>query len=87
VNEILAERTKLVETLQSISFVKNIYPTDANFILAKVDDATLRYNQLLKKGVVVRNRTTQPLCENSLRFTVGTTEENQKLIAALNKLL
>tara|TARA_R110002051_G_scaffold165130_3_gene235979 strand:+ start:41560 stop:42606 length:1047 start_codon:yes stop_codon:yes gene_type:complete len=86
VNEILAERAKLEETLQSVSFVKNIYPTDANFILAKVDDATLRYNQLLKKGIVVRNRTTQPLCENTLRFTVGTSKENNCVITALKEL-
>ncbi|APQ18902.1 histidinol-phosphate transaminase [Maribacter hydrothermalis] len=86
VNEILAERTKLEETLKTVSFVTTIYPTDANFILVKVDDATLRYNQLLKKGIVVRNRTTQPLCENTLRFTVGTSEENNSVIIALKEL-
>ncbi|WP_074674782.1 histidinol-phosphate transaminase [Maribacter dokdonensis] len=86
VASILAEREKLMETLKTISFVSTIYPTDANFILAKVDDATLRYNQLLEKGIVVRNRTTQPLCENTLRFTVGTSEENNIVITALRAL-
>lgn len=86
VASILAEREKLMETLKTISFVSTIYPTDANFILAKVDDATLRYNQLLKEGVVVRNRTTQPLCENTLRFTVGNSEENKKLTEALKRI-
>ncbi len=86
VASILAEREKLIETLKTISFVSTIYPTDANFILAKVDDATLRYNQLLKEGVVVRNRTTQPLCENTLRFTVGNSEENKKLAEALKRI-
>lgn len=86
VASILEEREKLMETLKTISFVSIIYPTDANFILAKVDDATRRYNQLLEKGIVVRNRTTQPLCENTLRFTVGTSEENNIVITALRAL-
>jgi histidinol-phosphate aminotransferase len=55
--------------------------------LAKVDDASERYNQLLEEGIVVRNRTTQPLCENTLRFTVGTPEENTLLINALKSLV
>ena len=84
---ILEERKKLNETLKSVPFVSKIYPTDANFILAKVDDANLRYNQLLQKGIVVRNRNTQPLCENTLRFTVGTSAENEILITALKALL
>ena len=83
---ILEERAKLINTLETVSFVSKIYPTDANFILAKVDNATLRYNQLLKKGIVVRNRTTQPLCENTLRFTVGTSKENNIVITALKAL-
>lgn len=87
VASILAEREKLQETLGSVSFVSKTYSTDANFILAKVDDATLRYNQLLAKGIVVRNRTTQPLCENTLRFTVGTSEENIQLINALKSMI
>ncbi|MGB3149148.1 MAG: histidinol-phosphate transaminase [Maribacter sp.] len=86
VSKLLEERTKLNTALTAISFVRTIYTSDANFILAKVDDATKRYNQLLEKGIVVRNRTSQPLCENTLRFTVGTEEENEKLIAALKSL-
>lgn len=86
VTKILTERSNLIEALKAVSFVETIYPTDANFILAKVDDATLRYNQLLEKGVVVRNRTTQPLCENTLRFTVGKQKENESLINALKRL-
>ena len=63
-----------------------MYPSDANFLLVKVDDANKRYNQLIEKGIVVRNRTNQPLCENCLRFTVGTKAENEKLITALKSL-
>lgn len=87
IQTILAERDVLTQALQNISFVETIYPSEANFILAKVDDATKRYNQLLAKGIVIRNRTTQALCENTLRFTVGTSDENAVLIAALNKII
>ncbi|MFT5736337.1 MAG: histidinol-phosphate aminotransferase [Maribacter sp.] len=84
---ILGERKLLMEALSEISFISKMYPSDANFILAKVDDASERYNQLLEEGIVVRNRTTQPLCENTLRFTVGTPEENTLLITALKSLV
>ena len=69
-----------MEKLETIHFVEKIYPTDSNFVLIKVDDAVKRYNQLLEKGIVIRNRTTQPLCENTLRLTIGTKAENKKLI-------
>lgn len=86
VNHIIEQREKLKHALKEMKFVKEVYNTDANFILVKVDDANLRYNQLIEKGIVVRNRTSQPLCENCLRFTVGTLEENTRLIDTLNKL-
>ncbi len=84
--EILNERNKLIEVLSKVSFIITIYPTDANFVLVKVDDADKRYSQLLKKGIVIRNRSTQALCENTLRFTVGTSTENQKLIEVLKEI-
>lgn len=83
VEKILAQRANLIKALNSVNFVEKIYHTDANFVLARVDDANKRYDQLLEEGVVIRNRTTQPLCENTLRFTVGTSEENEALIDAL----
>lgn len=86
VSSILNEREQLLKVLREVSFVEKIYASDANFVLAKVDDANKRYSQVLAEGVVVRNRTTQPLCENTLRFTVGTPAENKKLIKVLNKL-
>jgi histidinol-phosphate aminotransferase len=86
IQQILQERDQLITALNNLGFVKKIYPTDANFVLAKVDNANKRYQQLLEKQVVVRNRSTQPLCENTLRFTVGTPEENKKLIATLKEL-
>ena len=87
VADILKGREELFKVLMEVSYVEKIYPSDANFILVKVDNATDRYNQLIEKGIVIRNRTTQPLCENTLRLTVGTTQENQKLITALKSLI
>ncbi len=84
--DLIKERTLLSEALTNVGFVEKIYPSDANFILVKVDDANRRYGQLLEKGIVIRNRTTQPLCENTLRLTVGTQEENKKLIEALKSI-
>ena len=86
VTEILMERDRMVQQLRKISFIKEIYPSDANFILVKVDDADKRYREILELGVVVRNRSTQPLCDNTLRFTIGTPEENKKLLKVLNSL-
>ncbi|MEM1259373.1 MAG: histidinol-phosphate transaminase [Bacteroidota bacterium] len=86
VTKILAERKKLTKSLTAIGFIKKIYPSNANFILVRVDNANLRYQQLISKGIVIRNRSTQPLCENTLRFTVGTIEENSKLVIALTEL-
>ncbi|NCP89684.1 MAG: histidinol-phosphate transaminase, partial [Flavobacteriales bacterium] len=84
--DILVERDVLINELKSIHFVSKIYPSDANFILIKVDDANKRYHQLIEKGIVIRNRTTQYGCENCLRITVGTAVENKTLINALQEL-
>ncbi|WP_303317639.1 histidinol-phosphate transaminase [Flavivirga abyssicola] len=83
INSILEERTLLISALESVSYISKIYPSDANFVLVKVDDAVKRYDQLIDKGIVIRNRTTQPGCENCLRLTVGTKEENEILIKTL----
>ncbi len=85
IESIIAQREKLLKVLVDVKFVEKIYPTEANFILIKVDDANKRYNELIAKGIVIRNRTTQPLCENTLRLTIGTEEENKKLIEALKE--
>ena len=80
---IISERNQLIRDLQNVKIVEKVYPSDANFLLVQVDDATLRYKQLVKLGIIARNRTTQILCDNCLRFTVGTTDENKKLINTL----
>jgi len=76
----------LKNELLNIPFVQKIYPSDSNFLLAKVDDADKRYQQLLQEQIVVRNRTSEPLCENCLRFTIGTKEETKELIKALKTI-
>lgn len=86
IQDLLKERALLMDELENITFVSKIYPSDANFILAKVDDANKRYKQLLEKGIVIRNRTTQIGCENCLRFTIGTSKENKKLIKTLKSI-
>ena len=86
IDSIIEQREELLEVLKEVKFVKKIYPTEANFILIKVDDANKRYDELIAKGIVIRSRTTQPLCENCLRLTIGTQLENDKLIKALLNL-
>ncbi len=86
VEQILQERELVSKALHEIDFVSKVYPSDANFVLAKVDDANKRYQQLVSKGIVVRNRNSQPLCQNTLRFTIGTKQENEKLFKVLKEL-
>jgi len=83
---IIDEKNRLFKELLQIKYIIKIYPSDANFILIKVDDAHKRYNQLLDRGIVIRNRTSQPCCENALRLTIGTPEENKRLIKTLKEL-
>ncbi|WP_034893014.1 histidinol-phosphate transaminase [Gillisia sp. Hel_I_29] len=86
ISSLIDQRAVLIKELLQVKFINEIYPTDANFVLVKVDNATQRYNELINKGIVIRNRTTQPLCNNTLRFTIGKSEENKKLIDALKEL-
>jgi histidinol-phosphate aminotransferase len=76
-------RAWLESELPSCKLVNRIFPSDSNFLLIRVDDADLRYKQLIEAGIVVRNRSKEPLCEQCLRVTVGTQEENEKLIDTL----
>ena len=82
--EIIQERNKVSASLGQFPFIEKVYPSDANFILARINEANDLYDYLLSKGIVVRNRSTQTLCENTLRFTIGTEEENNELINALS---
>ena len=85
--QLISERKRLKKELECcVSYIEKVYPSDGNFLLIKVDDANKRYQQLIEYGVVVRNRTNQPLCKNCLRISVGICEENQKLIRALKAI-
>ncbi len=85
--QLISERKRLIKELECcVSYIEKVYPSDGNFLLIKVDDATKRYNQLMDYGVIVRNRTNEPLCENCLRISVGICEENQSLIRALKAI-
>ena len=83
---IKSERSVLIDKLKEISIVNKIYPSDANFLLVEVDEANKRYDELIAKGIVVRNRSNQMHCDNCLRFTIGTPEENSELVNALKSL-
>ena len=83
---LLEGRNYLINELPKLPFVEKIYPTDANFILVKVEDANSLYKQLADKGVIVRNRNSVSLCAGCLRITVGTDKENEMLIKALRAL-
>ncbi|PZD76665.1 histidinol-phosphate transaminase [Mesonia sp. K7] len=80
------EKKRLLKVLGETSFIQKVFPTQANFILIKVDDAQKRYDQFIENGIVVRNRNSQPLCENCLRLSIGTPVENKKLLHIIKTL-
>ncbi|WP_372934369.1 histidinol-phosphate transaminase [Mariniphaga sediminis] len=84
---LIAEREKMTKLLQDFPFVEHIYPSDANFILVKMHDARGVYEYLKEKGVIVRDRSKVHLCAESLRITIGTSEENGQLLLALKELI
>jgi histidinol-phosphate aminotransferase len=86
VDEILTQRKKLVKDLNSLRIVEKVYHTDANFILVRVNDASSTYQYLTDNKIIVRDRSRVTLCYNCLRITVGTPEENERLIEALKQL-
>ena len=85
INELLSGRKWLENQMKEIKFIYKIYPSDANFILFKVEDANALYKYLLSKKVIVRNRDKAPLLKGCLRVSVGTAAENSKFIEALKE--
>jgi len=83
IKEIVKERENLEQALVNLSFVEKIYPSDANFLLVKMNDPVDIYKKLLKKGIVVRDRSRVELCEGCLRITVGSPDENKALLYEL----
>ena len=86
VNTLLEERTRVMEEIVKLPCCVRVFPTDANFFLAKVYEATQIYNYLVGEGIIVRNRTNVALCNDCLRITIGTKEENDALLDALRKV-
>ena len=86
INILLQERGRTMEAFGELPICEKIYPTDANFFLAKVKDAQKTYDYLVDKGIIVRNRTRVSLCNNCLRVTIGTREENNELLGALRDM-
>ena len=85
VKEIVEQRGVVAERLAAMPFVSKVYPSDANFVLARVDDADAIYEHLIADGIIVRNRNRVRGCEGCLRITIGTKQENEKLIQSLER--
>lgn len=84
--QLLNERNRLAEVLQSLPQVEQVFPSQANFLLVRFADANGTYQKLLSNGIIVRNRSRVAQLEGCLRFTVGTPEENNRLLATLQSL-
>jgi histidinol-phosphate aminotransferase len=84
--EVKQERTRLARMLAGLKITEHVYPSDTNFLLVRVKNPNETYAFLLQHGIVVRNRSNVPGCENCLRITVGLPEENTRLIDALRTL-
>ncbi|MBO4659783.1 MAG: histidinol-phosphate transaminase [Prevotella sp.] len=82
---LLQERSRMVAAFNDLPICKHVYPTDANFFLARMTDAPAIYNYLIENGIIVRNRSRVTLCDNCLRVTIGTKSENSALLAALRQ--
>lgn len=82
---LLEERGKVISAIIELPICEKVYPTDANFFLAKMTDANAIYNYLIDKGIIVRNRSKVQLCGNCLRITIGKKSENVELLAALRQ--
>lgn len=84
---LIAEREKLGKKLKAFPFVLKVFPSDANFLLVKMHDARGIYDFLVENGIIVRDRSKVVLCDDSLRITVGTPEENEILLNTLSSLI
>ena len=85
VKVLLQERGRMMQAFQELPVCEQVFPTDANFFLARMTDAQRIYNYLVDLGIIVRNRHRVQLCQNCLRITIGTRTENSELIAALRQ--
>ena len=86
VESVMAERSRMEKALAELPRVRKVWPSDANFLLVEVDDARGLYSELLDKQVIVRDRSKVPGCAGCLRITIGTKEENDKVLAVVGGL-
>ena len=86
VSILLQERSRLMEAFRQLPQCKEVYPSDANFFLARMTDAQKIYDYLVDQGIIVRNRSRIQLCQNCLHITIGTRTENSELVGALRNL-
>ena len=84
---LIAERKKMSELLKDFPFVIKVFPSDANFLLVKMNNPNKIYDCLVDKGIIVRNRSKIHLCNDSLRITIGSPDENEILLQALKDLI
>ena len=82
-NIIIAERERMTEAFRLLPSCEKVYPSDANFFLARMTDATAVYSYLKAKGIMVKDMAGVTACENCLRITIGSKTENSRLLAAL----
>ena len=85
VQQLLKSRDQLRQELDKLPMVYQVYPSDANFLLVKMNDAEAIFNYLIDEKVIIRDRTRVELCKGCLRITIGTTEENEKLLTELKQ--
>jgi histidinol-phosphate aminotransferase len=83
VSSLLAEREAMAAELKTFAVIEKVFPSDANFLLVRTTNAPALYDYLLSRNIVTRRRDSEPRCENCLRITVGTSEENQSLLSAI----
>ena len=83
VDAILKQREKLIRSLEKIEIIQEVFPSDTNFLLVRFEQCSELFSYLREHGIIVRDRSKLPLCENCLRITVGTPEENELLVTAI----
>jgi histidinol-phosphate aminotransferase len=86
VKEIVKQREKMAKALLKLRIVEHVFPSEANFLLVRVQDAPATYHELMEEKIIVRDRSRVALCYNCIRITIGTPEENERLLNALEKL-
>jgi histidinol-phosphate aminotransferase len=86
VKQLIEEREKLIKALINLPQIEQVFPSEANFVLVKVNNAKKIYEGLMSKGIIVRDRSSVLNCANCIRITIGTLQENQKLLTTLKEI-